>query len=105
MVISLKDSGTVGRTIPNKAIQYMKYGRPLIGVIKGDAKDLLSKANGTIFSEQDPESIAKAFDELLSKSDKEKAQLGLNNKTYFENNLTSEKLVKLLDQELKVLKK
>lgn len=105
LIISLKDSGTVGRTIPNKAIQYMKYGRPLVGVIKGDAKDLLSKANGTIFSEQDPESIAKTFDELLSKSDNEKAQMGLNNKTYFENNLTSEKLVKLLDQELRVLKK
>ena len=25
LVVSLKDVGTVGKTIPNKAIQYMKY--------------------------------------------------------------------------------
>jgi len=105
LIISLKDSGTVGRTIPNKAIQYMKYGRPLLGVIKGDAKDLLSKANGTVFSEQNPDKIASAIDDLLSKSDKEKAQMGSNNKQYFDNNLTKEKLVRLLNQELSVVKK
>ena len=105
LIISLKDSGTVGRTIPNKAIQYMKYSRPLLGVIKGDAKALLSKANGTIFSEQNPDKIAIAIDELISKNDKEKAQMGSNNKRYFEENLTKEKLVKLLNQELSFVKK
>jgi hypothetical protein len=66
---------------------------------------LLSKANGTLFSEEDPSSIAKAIDELVLKSDKEKAQMGLNNKTYFEDNLTSKKLVQLLNQELMDVKK
>ena len=105
LIVSLKNKGTVGKTIPNKAIQYMKYGRPLLGVIKGDAKELLSRANGTLFSEEDPSSIAKAIDELVLKSDKEKAQMGLNNKTYFEDNLTSRKLVQLLNQELMDVKK
>lgn len=102
LVVSLKNSGTVGKTIPNKAIQYMKYGRPLLGVIQGDGKELLSKANGTIFSNEDPKDIAKAIDELLIK---EKDQLGLNNKQYFENNLASEKLVAQLFEELKDVKK
>lgn len=105
LIVSLSDKGTVGKTIPNKAIQYMKYGRPLLGVIKGDARDLLSKANGTLFSEEDPEDIAKKIDELVALSDKEKAQLGLNNKNYFEDNLTSKKLVELLNQELIDVKK
>lgn len=105
LVVSLKHEGSVGDTIPNKAIQYMKYGRPLLGVIKGDAKDLLSKANGTVFSEEDPESIAKSIDELISKNEKEKTQMGLNNKNYYEENLTSKKLVDLLNQELMVVKK
>lgn len=105
LIVSLKEGGTVGKTIPNKAIQYLKYGRPLLGVIKGDAKDLLSKANGTIFSDEDPKAIAAKIDELLAKSDKEKAQMGLNNKKFFEDNLTSEVLVKQLDQELITLLK
>lgn len=105
LVVSLKHEGSVGNTIPNKAIQYMKYGRPLLGVIKGDAKDLLSKANGTLFSEEDPKDIASKIDELLAKSDKEKAQMGLNNKAYFEDNLTSKKLVEQLNQELIDVKK
>ena len=101
LIVSLKEGGTVGKTIPNKAIQYLKYGRPLLGVIKGDAKELLSKSNGTVFSDEDPKEIAKKIDELLAKSDKEKAQMGLNNKKFFEDNLSSEVLVKEFDQELK----
>ena len=100
LVVSLKEGGTVGKTIPNKAIQYLKYGRPLLGVIKGDAKELLSRANGTIFSDEDPKAIAAKIDELLEKSDKEKAQMGLNNKKFFKDHLTSEVLVKELNQEL-----
>ena len=105
LIVSLKHQGSVGNTIPNKAIQYMKYGRPLLGIIKGDAKELLSKANGTIFSEENPQSIATKIDELVSKKDEEKAQMGLNNKHYFEENLTSKKLVELLNQELIEVKK
>ena len=105
LVVSLKHVGTVGNTIPNKAIQYMKYGRPLLGVIKGDAKELLNKANGTIFSEEDPKSIASKIDELFALSEKEKAQMGLNNKDYFEENLTSKKLVEQLNHELTEVKK
>ena len=105
LIVSLKHQGSVGNTIPNKAIQYMKYGRPLLGVIKGDAKELLSKANGTLFSEEDPLSIAAKIDELITLSDEKKTQMGLNNKHYFEENLTSRKLVELLNQELMVVKK
>ena len=105
LVVSLKNEGTVGKTIPNKAIQYMKYGRPLLGVVKGDAKDLLSKANGTVFSDENPSDIAAKIDYLLSKSDKEKAQMGLNNKSYFEEHLTSKKLVEQINQELMECKK
>ena len=105
LIVSLKNAGTVGKTVPNKAIQYMKYGRPLLGVIKGDAKDLLEKANGTLFSEEDPKSIAQKIDELVLKDEKEKTQMGLNNKHYFEDNLTVQKLVDQLNQELMDVKK
>lgn len=105
LIVSLKNEGTVGKTVPNKAIQYMKYGRPLIGVIKGDAKDLLEKANGTIFSNENPLQISDIFSQLCDISDKEKAQMGLNNKRYFDEYLTAEKLTNQLFEVLKDFKK
>lgn len=103
LVVSLKNEGYVGRTIPNKAIQYMKYGRPLLVVAQGDAKDMLSRAKGSVFSSEDPKEIAKAIDEICNL--KEKDQYGLNNKKYFEENFTTEKLTHQLLEELISAKK
>ena len=105
LIVSLKDKGTVGKTIPNKAIQYMKYGRPIIGVIKGDAKDLLSKANGTVFSDENSQQISDILSQFCDISKKEKAQMGENNKRYFEQYLTAEKLTNQLFDLLKDFKK
>lgn len=105
LVVTLKSDGYVGKTIPNKAIQYMKYGRPLLSVISGDAKELLEKAKGSVFAEENSENIAENIDKICALSEKEKDQLGLNNKRYFEDNLSTEKLVQLLLEELKSAKK
>ena len=103
LVVSLKNEGYVGKTIPNKAIQYMKYGRPLLVVAKGDTYDTLSSANGSIFADENPEDIARAIDEICSL--KEKDQFGLNNKNYFETHFTTENLTQLLVDELISAKK
>ena len=103
LVVSLKNEGYVGKTIPNKAIQYMKYGRPLLVVAKGDTYDTLSKANGSIFADEDPKDIARAIDEICNL--KEKDLFGLNNKKYFEEHFETEKLTQLLVDELISAKK
>lgn len=105
LIVSLKNEGTVGKTVPNKAIQYMKYGRPLIGVIKGDAKDLLEKANGTVFSDENPQQISDIFNKFCDISDIEKAHMGSNNMRYFNEFLTAEKLTNQLLDVLKEFKK
>ncbi len=103
LVVSLKNEGYVGKTIPNKAIQYMKYGRPLLVVAGGDTKEILGDAKGSIFALEDPKEIAKAIDEICSL--KEKDLLGLNNKKYFEEHFTTEKLTHQLLEELIAAKK
>ena len=103
LVVSLKNEGYVGKTIPNKAIQYMKYGRPLLVVAEGDTKDMLSRAKGSVFATEDPKDIAKAIDEICES--KEKDHLGLNNKKYFEEHFTTEKLTHQLLEELIAAKK
>ena len=98
LVVCLKNEGYVGKTIPNKAIQYMKYGKPLLVVAKGDAYEMLKRANGSTFADEDPRDIARAIDEICSS--KEKDQYGLNNKKYFDEHFTTEKLTQLLLDEL-----
>ena len=101
LVVSLKNSGVVGKTIPNKAIQYMKYGRPILGVLSGDGKDLLEKVKGSIFAGENAAEIAQTIDELCKKTPSELNALGANNKKYFDENLSSEKLVRQFSNELK----
>ena len=103
LVVALKNEGYVGKTIPNKAIQYMKYGRPILAIAQGDTKDMLENAKGSIFASEDPMEIAAAIDEICNS--KEKDLLGLNNKKYFEENFTTEKLTHLLFDELMLAKK
>ena len=105
LIVSLKNEGTVGKTIPNKAIQYMKYGRPIIGVIKGDAKELLEKAQGTMFADENPLQISNIFEEFCKISDKEKEVMGENNGRYFNEFLTAKKLTNQLLEILKDFKK
>lgn len=100
LIVSLKDEGYVGKTIPNKAIQYMKYQKPLIGVIKGDGRELLKNGDGTLFSDENPTDIAKCIKTFLSLEVKEKETMGLNNVNYFNEKLSSEKLVKEIECEL-----
>lgn len=105
LIVSLKDEGYVGKTIPNKAIQYMKYSRPILCVAKGDALDMLKNAKGSVFAEQNPENVAKAIDEICALTDKEKLTLGENNRKYFNANFTVNELTQKLANELISCKK
>lgn len=101
LIVSLKNEGYVGKTIPNKAIQYLKYKKPLVGVIEGDAKELLSRAGGTIFSSEDPLDIANTIREVCELPQKQKEEMGEKNYEYFNKYLSVDKLVKDIENELK----
>ena len=96
LVVTLKDDGYVGKTIPNKAIQYLRYARPILGVLNGDGRDLLSEAKGSVFASQDPESIAEAIDSLCSLSKANQSKMGENNLKFYKSKLESSKSIKEL---------
>jgi len=98
LIVPLKDSGYVGKTIPNKAVQYLKYGRPIVCIAKGDTKELLSRVDGSIYSEEDPESIKDAIIKFTKLSDSKKSEMGKNNKKLFYEELSTDKLVKRFEK-------
>ena len=85
LVVSLKGDGFVGATIPNKLVSSLYYGKPILGVIKGDGAKVLEEAGAAIFSNgESEEEIAQAIDNLLSLSEEERNRLGENGKRYYE---------------------
>ena len=88
LYVSLKNDGYVGKTIPNKLVMSMAFGKPIIGVLDGDGKKILEESQGAIVAEPNKESIAEAINKMFSLSEEERKKLGENNRVYYQNNLS-----------------
>ena len=101
LYVSLKSEGTVGKTIPNKLMMYMAFSRPIIGVIKGDGKDILEEAGGAFIADEDAESVKKAILAIYNISKNEKARLGKLNKRYYDSHFSTRIVTSLIEKEFK----
>ena len=100
LIVGLDDKEYVGRTIPNKAIQYLSYGKPIICIAKGDCQELLKECGGVIFADKDLSSIRNAYQKIISLSDEEKEIMGKANKKYYDDHLTNDVLIKKIEDVL-----
>lgn len=104
LFVSLKNEGYVGKTIPNKLMMSLAFGKPILGVVGGDGKELLEKAGGAYIAEENAESIAQVIEKFYNLSKEERKRFGNNNQTYYFNNLSinkcSENINSLLLSEL-----
>ncbi len=105
LYVSLGSKGYVGKTIPNKLVFYMSFGKPIIAMVDYDAKTLLKESQGAIFVDESSDSLIKGIDYLLSLSREQKEKLGQNNQVYYQNHLTLNSLVEKLEEEMLALKK
>ena len=98
--ISLSDSPYVGQSIPNKIMMYMAFGKPILGVISGDGKQVLEAAKGSIIVEENVTKIAQNIEKLSKLNKDQREEMGQNNyKYYYENfdeNVISKKIEKIL---------
>ena len=100
LIVPLKEGGTVGKTIPNKLVQYLKYGRPIIGSLSGDGRDVLVKTKGAVLAEQSAESIAKAMETIIDLPADKKEEMGRQNKLYYEEHFEIRRVAQLIEREL-----
>ena len=85
LVVSLKGEGFVGATVPNKLVSSLYYGRPILGVIKGDGEKVLKEADAAVFSQGESEQeIAEAIDSLFLMNTEEREKKGQNGRRYYE---------------------
>lgn len=103
IVVSLKEGGTVGKTVPSKLNSSLYYGRPILAVIQGDGRTVLEKAGCAQFSaSESPEDIAAAMRELANLPEEQRKKLGENAKAYFESHYDVETVVDQIAEHLEI---
>ena len=101
LYVSLKSDGVVGKTIPNKLMMSMAFGKPIIGVLQGDGRKVLQESGGTLLADENAESVKNAIVALANMDKKERARLGALNKMYYDNNFSTAIVTKEIEKHLK----
>lgn len=69
-IVSLKDEGFVGYTVPGKLQEYMAAGKAILGCINGDAAKIINEAKcGVVVNAGDYISLSKCIENLVSDED------------------------------------
>ena len=72
--------------IPQKLIEYFMYNRPILGMIKGDGKELLEQASSkNIISGQTIDELKESLFKLKDMSDKDLEKCGNENRDFFDS--------------------
>lgn len=99
-LITMADNEIVNNTLPAKIQSYMLSGRPIIGAINGEVKEVVKEANcGVCCDSLDYKALSKII--LLVHNDKEKLKKwGDNAKQYYEKHFDKKKCINDLEQML-----
>ncbi|NLH77460.1 MAG: glycosyltransferase family 4 protein [Acidobacteria bacterium] len=89
VLVHLKDDDLGRLGIPQKTQAYMAAGRPIIMAVRGDAAELVRKADaGFLCEPEDPVSIASAVERLSSLPEEERERYGRNGRDFYYENLS-----------------
>ena len=89
LLVHLKNDPLFEITIPSKTQAYMSVGRPILMGVKGDAADIIRKADaGIVFEPENARSLAEAILEISQKDKDSLTGLGDNAKKYYLKHLS-----------------
>ena len=83
----LYNNSATSKMIPQKVIEYLMYGKPILGMLTGDGASLIMNASsGNIICDQTVESLRSAIMLLCNYSIEKMKRTGKDNYNYFLNN-------------------
>tara|TARA_B100000963_G_C22640005_1_gene679923 strand:- start:8793 stop:10004 length:1212 start_codon:yes stop_codon:yes gene_type:complete len=89
LLIHLNSDPLFEITIPGKSQAYMAVGKPIIMGVKGDASNLVSRANcGVCFEPENSKKLAEVVNNLMNLSSEEIKELGDNARKFYDKNLS-----------------
>jgi colanic acid biosynthesis glycosyl transferase WcaI len=99
LIVSLKKNEIFTLTIPGKLQSYLACGRPIIGSLDGVGSDIITEANaGFVAKSESPEELVNAITKIYEMDQDERDILGLNARSYYENEFERERLIEKLER-------
>jgi glycosyltransferase involved in cell wall biosynthesis len=104
MIISLKDTEIFRLTVPYKLQTYMRAGKPVVGSISGETKRIIEQANmGYCAEGDDLEGFCDAVGQFALLSTKQRIDLSLNARNYFNTHYNADKVFGDLERKLRLV--
>lgn len=94
--LGLNDKGYASNTIPNKFITALYYEKPVLAMIKGDAKKILEKTKGGIVLDYGVDALKEGINKSFHLSKEEKERMGKTNKKYSDEHFSLDKIYQQL---------
>ncbi len=97
LLVSLKNTKIFSMTIPGKVQSYLACGKPIIGSLNGiGAKIINDSKSGYVSNSEDSEALANSIFKFSKLSIKNRKQLGINGRKYYEKEFDRNNLLKRL---------
>ena len=106
MLFSLKNEYIFSITIPAKVQSYLACGKPIIGMINGEAAELIKNSkSGLVSPSEDYNLLVENIKKISSLNKKDLEKIGLNALQCYQKNFERSMLIDRLENFFKVLKK
>ncbi len=104
LYLSLKNNKTFKKTIPGKLQTYMSTGKPIIASISGEAKKIINKAKcGFVSNAENHKLLKKNIIKFAKLNYKQRKKLGMNGKKFSNIFFSKKKIIKNLENEIKLM--
>ena len=104
LYLGLKNNKTFEKTIPGKLQTYMSTGKPIIASISGEAKKIINKAKcGFVSNAENHKLLKKNIIKFAKLNYKQRKKLGINGKNYSNIFFSKKKIIKNLENEIKLM--
>lgn len=105
MVATFQNNSILGYTLPRKITSYMAAGRPILGTVVGEARQIIEDAGcGLCCDAEDPVGLAEICKKFADMTPEERAAMGVNGRRYYEEHFAKERFYSILEGELQKLK-
>lgn len=101
MLVTMKKDPILNLTLPGKVQSYMAAGKPIIGSINGETKDVVTEAScGIVATAESVEELESAVRQFIKMKDK--CVLGNNGRKYYEMHFSKKCFIDELEKQLGV---
>jgi glycosyltransferase involved in cell wall biosynthesis len=105
LLVHLRDDPLFQITIPSKTQAYLYMGKPILMAVRGDAAELIRKANAGIVCEpENPAAMAGAIEKLISMSREDRNIMGASGARYYMTHLSFASGVRQFEQLMRTVR-